>query len=178
MARISAVSPENASGEVQEMYGILKKKVGKVINIFQMMGNSPAVLGAYMALSEAAGKTSFDAKMRERIALLVGESNKCHYCLAAHTAVAKMAGLSEEETIQARKAKSEDVRTQAILGFAKRVVDTNANVDAQEVAALKDAGVSDKELVELILLISLNGFTNYLNHIVDTDLDFPEPPAL
>lgn len=178
MDRVKPIATEKASGKVKELYDAIQKKMGRVPNIFLNMGNSPAVLEGYLGLSQAVDHTSLSPQLREQIALTVGQANHCNYCLSAHTMIAKGAGIAENDIIHARQAHSNDPKTEAILKFVKHVVDTRAHINNQDVSKLKLAGVTDKELVEIILVMSINLFTNYFNHITDTKIDFPEAPAI
>jgi uncharacterized peroxidase-related enzyme len=173
MSRIPAVNPDTATGELKTIYDGMKKSIGKVPNIFRHMGNSPEVLQSFLALSQSLNHTSLSPKLREQIALVVGQENKCGYCLSAHSAIGKGAGLSDDDIQKARNGESTDSKTRAILHFAKVVVDQRGHVSDADVDALKRAGVSDTELVEIILAIQVNMFTNYFNHIVDPTIDFP-----
>lgn len=179
MSRVTQVSPENAKNDVKSIYDNIKKNMGgKVPNIFQHMGNSPAVLKGFFGLSDAVGQTSLSPQIRSQIALAVAQANNCQYCLSAHTMIAGKEGLQSQQIIQARKGDATDSKTQAILRFAKLVVEKRGKVTDQDVTALKAAGVNDTEIVEIILVVSLNMFTNYFNHIVDTAVDFPEAPKI
>ena len=178
MSRISPVSLHEADEEVKEIYGQLEKKMGKVLNIFSHMGNSPAALKGFLALSDAANQTSLPAKIREQVALVVGQINHCNYCLSAHTELAKHAGLESPEILLSRKGDSSDPKIKAILKFVKGVVENKGRVSNQEVATLKTAGVNDQEIVEIILLIALNVFTNYFNLVIDPEIDFPRAQEL
>lgn len=173
MSRIQPVSPEQAKGQIKKIYEDLQKKTGTVFNIFQNMGNSATVLAAFLTLSEAAGQTSLTPKLREQIALIVAQINRCGYCLSAHTAIAKGTGLDEKQILDARKGKVQDAKSQAILQFAKEVVENRGNVSDAEFALLKKTGVTDQEVVEIILVIMVNIFTNYFNHITNPPIDFP-----
>jgi len=178
MSRVKAVTLEEAKEDVKGLYSQIEKKMGRIPNIFLNMGNSPVVLKSYLALSDLAGQTNLDPKVREKIALIVGQTNQCQYCLAAHTAISKGIGLKDQEIIQARHGESQDPKTQAILNFAKTVIENRGHVSNQDIASLKAAGVSDKEMIEIILLTVLNIFTNYFNHITDPKIDFPVAPEL
>lgn len=178
MTRVKPVSVEEAEGEVKELYQSLQQNMGKVLNIFLNMGNSAATLKGFLALSNAADQTSLSPKLREQIALIVGQLNHCQYCLSAHTMLAKGKGLSDQDILKARHGESLNVKDQAILKFAKQVVENRGNVSNQDVASLKTAGVTDPELVEIILLIIVNMFTNYFNLITDPKVDFPLAPEL
>lgn len=178
MVRVIQVTPEKASSKVKDLYAAIQKKMGRIPNIFLNMGNSPAVLEGYLSFSEAANHTSLSPQIREQIALTVSQSNNCQYCLSAHSVLSKGAGLSDNDILKARQAQAQDSKTQAILKFTKQAVDSRGNIKNQDVAAIKASGVSDTELVEIVMIISLNMFTNYFNHITDTAIDFPEAPAL
>lgn len=178
MSRISQVTPENAQNETKAFYSTIQSKLGAIPNIFQFMGHSPAVLQGYFSLDDAASKTSLPPKLRELIALTVGQSNDCHYCLSAHTAIGKKSGLNDQQILQARKYDSEDPKTKAILHFAHEVVAKRGLVTDNDVKTLQQVGVTEKELVEIILVITLNMFTNYFNHIIDPKIDFPLAPKI
>jgi uncharacterized peroxidase-related enzyme len=178
MSRINQVNKDKATPEVKEMFHQIESKMGKIPNIFLNMGNSPAVLKGYLDFSEAVNHTSLDPKLREEIALIVGQTNHCHYCVSAHTMIAKGLGLQDSEIIKARECHADNPKSQAILHFAKTVVKKKGLVSDQHIADLKKAGVSDKELAEIILIVVLNIFTNYFNNVTDPKIDFPLAPEL
>jgi len=176
--RINPVSVEAAKPDVKSMYNELQKKFGRVPNIFLNMGNSPAVLKGFLGLNEAVAQTSLDPKVREEIALVVGQTNQCQYCLSAHTAIAKVAGIPDNDILLARKGDAKDPKTQAILKFTKKVVEQKANINDGDIQALKKAGVNETEITEIIMTITMNLFSNYFNLITGTKVDFPEAPKL
>lgn len=178
MSRIQPVTPEKAPAETKEVYATIEQKMGKVLNIFQNMGNSLPVLKGFLALNEAANQTKLTPKLREQIALVVSQANDCNYCLSAHSAVAHATGFKDKEILDARKGQGDDPKSQAILTFAKTVIDKKGNVTDQDVNALKATGVSDAEIVDIILIINITMFTNYFNHITDPKIDFPVAPKL
>ena len=173
MERLKIVDPETAEGKPREMMEGVKHKLGMVPNIMRIMANSPAGFGAYLGMSTALAGGSFSPVLREQIAILVGKLNGCDYCVAAHSFIGKNAGLSDEQVQNALNAKGSDARTDAVLNFVKVMVEKRAEVTDEEVAALKNAGVSDAEVVELIAVVCLNIFTNYFNHVANTPVDFP-----
>jgi uncharacterized peroxidase-related enzyme len=178
MSRINPVNTEKATPKVKEIFKQLESKLGKIPNLFLNMGNSEAVLQGYMNLNEAANHTSFDPKLREQIALIVSQTNNCAYCLSAHSAIAKGLGIQQEDILKAREGQATDPKSQAILKFAKTVVEKKGHVSEQDIATLKAAKVNDKELSEIMMLIILNMFTNYYNHVTDPKIDFPVAPEL
>ena len=178
MPRLPVIETDQATGKTKELYDALEKKAGKVLNIWKGMGNSPAALNAYVALSGAVSEGEISAPEREVIALALAQANDCHYCQAAHTAIAKGAGIAEEETVAIRKGASTNPKYQALAEFVLAVQDTKGFVSDEQIAAVKAAGYSDGAIAEIPAVMALNLYTNWFNHINDTEIDFPEPPAV
>jgi len=177
MANIKPVNVEEADDRQRELLQAVKGKMGSVPNILGTMVHAPSVLKSYLMMSEAMGESSLSPALRERLSLVVSEKNGCGYCLAAHTVLGKMNGLSEAETIEARKGKASDARDAAALTFALRVMETNGFVSDEDRQAASDAGLGEQQQIEIVGMIALNTLTNLFNHIAETDLDFPEAPA-
>lgn len=178
MSRIQPLDPEKAQGKTQELLAVIKAKSGRVPNILKTMAHSPVALQAYLGLSGAFADAKLPLKVREQIALAVGEDNHCHYCVAAHSAIGKLSGLTPEEIEGGRRAQSTDPKTDAILKFAKRLSANRGNITDPELAEARKAGCSDEEIFEIVTAVSLNLFTNYVNHVADTAIDFPQVPPL
>ena len=173
MSRINKINPDEASGKSKELLDTVKSKMGMVPNILRIYANAPAALEAYLNFSGALQQGVLNAKEREQISLVVSEANQCEYCLSAHSAVGKMVGLKENEILEARRGKSTDERTAAILEFALLIVEKRGFVSNEELENARSAGLSDEEIVEIIANVAYNIFTNYFNHVVETDIDFP-----
>ena len=171
MARIEP--NQNPSPEAQETLNAVEAKLGMVPNIFRTFAHSPAVLDFYMQGSGALGNTSISAQLRESIALAVAGVNSCDYCASAHTAIGAGAGLSADELAGNLHAKSEDAKAQVALDFSVKLVSSNGNPTDADVQALKDAGYTEGEVLEITAVVAFNIFTNYFNHVAGTDVDFP-----
>lgn len=178
MPRIQPVDATAADAATAELLGSVKKKLGTVPNLIATMARSPATARAYLGFSQALGGGSLPARLREQIALTVGETNGCGYCIAAHTALGKGAGLSEQETCDARRATSGDERERAALDFARKVVQNRGRVADADVEQVHQAGYTDGDVGEIVANVALNLFTNYFNHVAATEVDFPAPPEL
>jgi uncharacterized peroxidase-related enzyme len=144
-----------------------------VPNITRLMANSPAALEGYLTFSGALANGSLDPQLRERIAIAVATENLCDYCLSAHTAAGKMLGLSREELSAAQQGKSSDEKDTVALHFATKIVRDRGWVADEDVTALREAGFDDGQIVEIIATTVLNIFTNYFNHVAETEIDFP-----
>ena len=171
MARIEP--NQNPSPEAQEKLDAIQANLGMVPNIFKTFAHSPAVLDFYMQGSGALGNTSISAQLRESIALAVAGANSCDYCASAHTAIGAGAGLSADEMANNLNANSDEAKTQAALDFSIKLVNSQGNATDADVQALKDAGYSEGEVLEITAVVAFNIFTNYFNHVADTDIDFP-----
>ena len=152
----------------------VEKQLGVAPNLFRVVANSPAALQGYLGLHGALGHGELDAATRERIALTVAEINGCDYCLSAHTYLGKnVAKLSEAELERNRDATSDDAKAAAALRFAAAVTRQRGHVADEEVLAVKRAGYSDAQIVEIIVHVALNTLTNYVNEVAQTAIDFP-----
>jgi uncharacterized peroxidase-related enzyme len=165
-----AASPA-ASRPLLEAVG---RQLGSVPNLFRVAGNSPAALEGYLGLSGALAKGALPAATRERIALAVAEVNGCGYCLAAHTFLGgTLAGLPGAEMAANRAGGSLDPKAHAAVRFAALVARARGHVDAGAVQAVRDAGYDDAQIVEIVMHVALNTWTNYLNDVAATAIDFP-----
>lgn len=152
----------------------VNKQLGVVPNMFRMVGNSPAALEGYLSLSGALGKGELPAPTRERIALAVAEINGCNYCLSAHTYLGKnLAKLDDSEMTANRSGGSNDPKADAAVRFAAKLTQQRGHVSDDELRTIKAAGYSDAQVIEIVMHVALNTWTNYINCVADTDIDFP-----
>jgi uncharacterized peroxidase-related enzyme len=170
--RIEAIDPNTASANVKPLLDGVKKGLGVVPNVFRVAAQSPVAIESLVALVGATGKGTLNAKTREAIALTVSEANACDYCLSAHTALGKHAGLADDAIAKARDAQSDDARLGAILGLTRAIVDHRGRASTALEEARR-AGLSDGEIVEIVANVTATTFTNYLNELAETEIDFP-----
>ena len=174
MPRLSAIQPDKATGKAKELLDAVQAKLSITPNMTRVMANSAAVLEAYLSFSGALARGSLNAKLREQIALEVGEQNSCQYCVSAHTAIGRMTGLSDAEIEAAREAKSNTAKPAAALAFARQIVAKQGRATQADVDAVRNAGFTDGEIAEIIANVALNIFTNYFNNTADVEVDFPK----
>lgn len=179
MTRIALpASIETAPTAAQPLLQAVKKMLGSAPNLFRITANSPAALEGYLGLNGALAKGSLDAPTRERIALAVAQINGCDYCLAAHTYLGThVAKLDEAEIAANRAGKSQDEKAEAAIRFATALVNARGHVSDGDFSAIKAAGYSEAEIVEIVAHVALNTLTNYLNSALDTPIDFPAVSA-
>jgi uncharacterized peroxidase-related enzyme len=173
MQTIKPVDVATATGKNKQIFDGLQRALGTVPNLMKTLGNSPAALNAYMSFNAALGEAKIPAAVREQIALAVANANSCDYCLSAHSALGKLAGLSEADLGLARNAQAGDPKRSAALKFAIEVVRQRGMVRPATIDALREAGYGDGEITEIVAVVAINIFTNYFNHIAGTEIDFP-----
>lgn len=173
MARITIQNPQTATGSNKDIFDFFQKNLGTVPNMAKVMANSPAVLQGYAQFSGALGGGTLPAKVREQIALLTAETNACTYCLSAHSALGKMAGLSQSQIEGARNGESGDVLTLGALRLAQAVLGARGGVSEREIIDARNAGLTEAQIAEVVAAVALNVFTNYFNRALDVDVDFP-----
>lgn len=175
--RIETLNPETTTGKSKELFDAVQNKLGFIPNLIKVFGNSPATLQSYLSLGELTGNGNFSNKFREKLALAIAEENACNYCLSAHTAIGKMNGLNEEQTEASRKGFSTDAKEQVALQFAQAVTRNRGQVSGALIQSVKDAGYTDGDILEIVLNVVANTLTNYVNHIAETEIDFPAVQA-
>jgi uncharacterized peroxidase-related enzyme len=178
MERISPVNQQTAQGKAKELLDAVKAKLGTVPNMTRAMAVSPSVLEAYLGFNGALSHGVLPARVREQLALDVGEENHCDYCVSAHSAIGKHVGLSDQDLLDSRRGTSADPKTDALLRFARTVVAKRGVVEDADIAPVRDAGYGDAEIAEVVAHVALNTFTNYFNNVAGTAIDFPRAPAL
>jgi uncharacterized peroxidase-related enzyme len=177
MSRINPVDRNTTNHGVRRNFDTIQKRLGMVPNMMRTMAQSPLVLEGYLGLSGALSRGSLSAQQQEQIALAVAEVNACDYCLSAHSALGRGAGLSDEQLEASRAGRTSDQKTNAALQFARAVVDRRGAVSDNDLARVREAGFSDPEIVEIIAQVALNVFTNYFNRAAETEIDFPKVTA-
>lgn len=173
MPRLSQITDSEASAGAANLLNAIKSKLGMTPNLYRVMAHEPAVLAAALNFNDTLSEGSFTQTTREAIALAVAGANKCDYCASAHSAISKNLKVDNNE-IQARlHGNSSDPKLNAILHFATAVVEKRGLVSDEDLAQAKSAGLSQGEIVETVAVTVANILTNYINHVAQTEIDFP-----
>lgn len=173
MPTLQQVDPQQATGKTKQIFDSLEKKLGVVPNLTKVLANSPASLNAYASFAGALEAGELSPRLRQLLALAVGNQNACTYCLSAHTAIGKLIGVSEDDLAAAQTGQAADPKERAAVEFAQAVVRQRGQVSPDAVVKLKNTGFSEGQIVEIIAHVALNTFTNYINLVADTVIDFP-----
>lgn len=173
MSRITTIEQANASTEQKALLDAIQGQLGMVPNFLKIFANSPAALRAFLGLHGIANEGVLNAQTRERIALALAQQNACEYCLSAHTAIGRKAGLSGSEIAANRAGTSEDAKAAVAVKLARSLAEQNGDVATAELVEARAAGYSDAEIVEIITHVGMNVLTNILGKASRVEIDFP-----
>jgi uncharacterized peroxidase-related enzyme len=177
MSRLTIVNPATATGSAKSMLDAVQAQLGVTPNFIRILANAPVALEGFLGLYTIAGKGALDHQTRERIALAVAQENTCDYCLSAHTAIGRKAGLDNAEILAARRGTSAEPKAAAATHFAKALAAGMGDVTQAEFDAAK-ASLTEEEIVEVIAHVALNVFTNLIGKATKVDIDFPRAAVL
>jgi uncharacterized peroxidase-related enzyme len=178
MSRIATIDPKTAPAPAKVLLDAVQAQLGVTPNFIRILAHSPEALEGFLGLYGAAGGFTIDKATQERIALAVAEGNGCQYCVSAHSAIGRHAGLSNDEMALNRRGSSGEARAAAIVAFAKALNDNLGEITTAEFDAARSAGLTDGEIVEVISVVALNVFTNILGKAPRVDIDFPKVALL
>jgi uncharacterized peroxidase-related enzyme len=174
MPRIEIPGRDDAPAASQVILDNVNRMLGFVPNLQRLMSISPNALAGWAALMGSLSKT-LDVKTRDGIALAVSEADGCNYCLAAHSYISiNLAKISPEEIALNRNGRSCDPKRHAAVAFAKILIEKRGKVSDGEFEAVKAAGWTDANIIEMIALTGQFLLTNFMNNAVQTPIDFPE----
>lgn len=175
MARLNTT---NYNVDQQNTLDKTKQVFGAVLNYNKVLANSPKALKGMTSLWQDIYGGELDPKIRERVALAISEANSCEYCVSAHTAIGKDLGLNAQQILAARSGKSEEDKADRAVKFAKSVLVNQGELKDSEIELARNAGLSDAELVELIVLVGFFSIGNYIGKVSQIDFDFPRVEPL
>lgn len=177
MKTISVPTRDQVSPANQVLFDNLTKAIGNVPNLFAVYAHSENALGTYLALSNA--KTSLRTKEKEVVNLIVSQVNGCEYCLAAHTAIAKMQDFSDEQVLEIRRgAIGFDSKLDALVKVAKSIAENKGHADPRLVEDFYAAGYNEGSLIDVVMVVGDKTITNYLYALTGVPIDFPQATAI
>jgi len=169
---INVLSPDQAKDDARQLLAKAKAKYGFVPNLLGVMAHAPATLEAYMTLSGLFDQTSLSPTERQVVLLAISAEHECTYCVAAHTAIAKMQDADADAIEAIRNGEPiADDKLQALRRFAVDVATTRGWPSDETKRAFHDAGYSEAHALEVILGVGMKTLSNYTNHMAQTPLD-------
>lgn len=171
MPRLAIIDPATDTGPGADfLNGPLKSKQ---INIFKGLAVNSGVLQAFIQFVGGVKGGALTEAEHEIVSLVASEKRRCQYCLAAHTQIAKGAGIDEETALGIRRGQIDDDKRQALIDFTTAILETDGFVSDQQLNDFRNAGYDDAAVIELIGALAVIGFTNLYNHVNETEIDFP-----
>ncbi len=178
MARLSVVTPHQASGRVKELFDGIHASAGMIPNIYQGVANSTAALEGLLQLGKVLATGQLIGAEIEAVKLVVSQAYGCNYCLAAHTLLGKKHGLTESETVAIRRGTVEPPKLGALVKFVNTAIQPKGRISDDDLRAVKTAGYNDAQIAEILLVVAQTVFTNLFNRVHQTPVDFPPAPGI
>lgn len=179
MKIIQVPEKDTLNAASQAILETVQSKMGKIPNLYATIGYSSSALKAMMDTEAAlSSDSSFSAKEREAINLIVSQVNNCDYCLAAHSITAKLRGFTEEDTIAIRKAQYSDAKLNAAILLAQSITSNKGSANQSDLDQFFEVGYDEKALIEVTALVALRSFTNYIFVNTKIPIDFPKAQSL
>lgn len=173
MPRSAALKPEQVPADSKLTLEMFTKNIGFTPNMMTTFAASPIAFNAWATLLGSLSK-ALDVKTRDSIGLAVSEVNGCNYCLGVHSFTADhMAKLPANEIILARKGHASDPKRNAAIEFARKVIETRGKVGDADLKAVRAAGYTDANVIEIVALVAMYSLTNFFNNVFDPETDFP-----
>jgi uncharacterized peroxidase-related enzyme len=173
MTRTTILTPEQVPAQSKATLDGFTRNIGFTPNMMAAFAQSPIAFNAWANLLGSLSK-SLDVKTRDSIGLAVSEVNGCNYCLTVHSFTAEhLAKLPADEIILARKGRADDPKRDAAVQFARKVIETRGKVDDADLNAVREAGYTDANVMEIVALVAMYSLTNFFNNVFDPDMDFP-----
>jgi uncharacterized peroxidase-related enzyme len=173
MSTFNPVDSQTADAEAKAALNLVQTAFGGIPNLMKMLAIAPNVLRGIMAFNQEVTRGELETTLVEQVALLASGINQCEYCVAVHVHVGQQAGLSRDELMCNLQGQASNPKSQAVLDFTQAVVNNRGKVDGLMVKALRDHGLSDKAIIEIVGVIGLYTFLNYVKHLTQPELDFP-----
>lgn len=171
MSRIPLIKYRSANPQQAPLPDAASAEMDMLPNLLQTLVHSPAALTAFRGLQRVAREGSLSLMTRERIALAIAQQTACEYCLSAHTAAGRKAGLNGNEMAANRAGTSEDAKAAVAVGFALKVSERSGAISLAELTELRRAGYSDADTLEIVTHVGLNLLTSLLAKAFDIDID-------
>ncbi len=174
MKTLKPLTIEEANENSKAIFTNLKSKIGMLPNLYATMGVSDKLLGGFLAFTDSLKSGEFSAKEYEAIALATSQANGCAYCISAHTAIGKMNGFTEEETLQLRTNSIEDVKLNSLVTLVSELISEKGHPSETAVQNFLNAGYNKAAFAELMAVVSLTTITNNIYHNGGFEIDFPK----
>jgi len=174
MKTLKSLTLEEVNTNSKEILNGVKAKIGMVPNLYAAMGVSDKLLGGFLSFTETLKGGQLSGKEYEVVALATSQVNSCGYCLSAHTAIGKMNGFTEQDTLDIRNQSIADPKLNALAVLATQLANNKGIAQDSAVNNFLDAGYNQAAFAEVIGIVSLTIITNSVFHNGGFEIDFPK----
>lgn len=173
MADFTLHTEDTAPEESKPLIEKSKAAFGRLPGLHAVMAEAPGLLEGYQILHNLfQTKTSFDKDELTVVWQTINVEHECHYCVPAHTGIAKMMKVDDAiiEALRNETPLPSD-RLEALRNFTLAIVRKRGNVDEDDLNAFFEAGYENRQVLEIILGLAQKVMSNYTNHIAETPID-------
>ena len=151
-----------------------KAAFGRLPGLHAVMAEAPGLLDGYQVLHKLFLETSFDNDEKTVVWQTINVENECHYCVPAHTGIAKMMKVDDAITNALRdETPLPTAKLEALRTFTLKIVNQRGFLSDEDVQEFLDAGYTKRQILEVILGYSQKIMSNYTNHLAETPVDAP-----
>lgn len=149
-----------------------QKAFGRLPGLHKVLAESPQAYEGYQVLHKLFTETDFDADEMTVVWQTINVENECHYCVPAHTGIAKMMKVSDDlsNALRDEKPLGSD-KLEALRTFTLRMLRNRGNVTDAEMKEFFDAGYGHRAVLDVILALAQKTMSNYVNHVAETPVD-------
>ncbi|MAS43440.1 MAG: carboxymuconolactone decarboxylase [Rhodobacteraceae bacterium] len=167
-------SPETAPEAGKPLLDASQKAFGMIPGLHRVLVESPETLEAYQHLHRLFQETSFTPTELNVVWLTINVEHACHYCVPAHTGIAKRMNVGDA-VIEALRNETPlpDPKLEALRTFTLALVRQRGEMEDAQVQTFLDAGFTRKNVLEVVLGLSQKVISNYVNHLAETPVDTP-----
>ncbi len=172
MTQFPVHTPESAPAASARKLELIRQNLGFIPNLAGVLAEAPAALESYFSLGALFDKTSLSRTERQVVLLAVSRENRCEYCMAAHTVVARMQSVPESVIESIRNDdRIPEAKLEVLRRFTTAIVRKRGVLDKEDLDAFFNVGYSKAHVLEVIVGVAMKTISNYTNHIAATPLD-------
>ncbi len=172
MTNLKVHNIESAPEDGKVLLQYSQKTYGMIPGLHGVLAESPQLLEAYQTLHELFSNSSFNNEELTVVWQTINVEHRCHYCVPAHTGIAKMMKVDDAIINSLRdETPLENTKLEALRTLTLRIVRNRGNVNQAELDAFYATGYGEKQVLEIILGVSQKVISNYTNHIANTPVD-------
>lgn len=173
MARLTVNTVDTAPEKAKERIAAVEKANGFVPNLIGVLANSPQALEMYQEVGKMNSRNSLTPEEIEVVQITAAAHNGCDFCVAGHTKVGKKLNMPENvlNALRERTDIEDNAKYQALAQFVMQLIDKRGQVADDELQAIKDAGYTDTNILDIVMGVALATLCNYANNVAKNDIN-------